>query len=204
VPVVTISRQLGSLGCQVARFAAEALGYRLFWREVINKAARGCDAPDAALADIDELGLLGLKTSLKASQSYVKAVKRVIEDLAAEGDVVIVGRGGQAILRGRPDVLHVRLVAPAGLRAERLAQRHQISLEGAQAQVEARDRYRRNYLKRFYYIDWDDPELYDMILSTARLTPEEAARQIVQAALKLPFPARQETLFPYEAIPGAC
>jgi len=204
VSVVTISRQIGSLGCQVARLAAEALGYRLFWREVINKAARCCGAPDAALADIDELGLLGLKTSLKASQSYVEAVKRVIEDLAAEGDVVIVGRGGQTILRGLPNVLHVRLVAPAGLRAERLAQRHQISLEGARAQVEARDRYRRNYLKRFYHIDWDNPELYDLILNTARFTPEEAARHIVQATLNLPFPARQETLFPYDTIPGAC
>ncbi len=204
MPVVTISRQLGSLGCQVARLAAEVLGYRLFWREVINKAARNCGAPDAALADIDELGLLGVTPSLKASRAYVKAVKRVIEDLAAEGDVVIVGRGGQAILRGLSDVLHVRLVAPAGLRAERLARRHQISLEAAQAQVKTRDHYRRNYLKRFYRIDWDAPELYDMILNTARLTPQEAARQIIQATLNLPFPAGQDTLLPYETIPGAC
>ena len=202
MPVVTISRQIGSLGRQVAGIAAEALGYRLFWREVINKAARCCGAPDAALADIDELGLLGLKTSLKASRLYVKAVKQVIEDLAAEGDVVIVGRGGQAILRGLPGVLHVRLIAPAGLRAERLARRHQISLEAAQAQVEARDHYRRNYLKRFYHIDWDDPELYDLILNTARLTPEEAARLIVQAISNLPFSARQETSLPYETIVG--
>jgi cytidylate kinase len=199
VPVVTISRQIGSLGCQVARLAAEALGYRLFWREVINEAARCCGEPDAALADIDELGLLGVKVSPKANKAYVKEVERVIQDLAAEGDVVIVGRGGQAILRGLPNVLHVRLVAPAGLRAGRLARRHQISLESAQAQVEARDRYRHHYLKRYYRIDWDDPELYDMVLNTARFSPEEAARQIVQAALKLPFPSLS-----YETITGAC
>jgi cytidylate kinase len=204
VPVVTISRQIGSLGCQVARLAAEALGYRLFWREVINEAARSCGAPDAALADIDELGLLGVKTSLKANRAYVKEVEQVIKDLAAEGDVVIVGRGGQATLRGRPDVLHVRLIAPADLRAERLRRRHQISLESAQAQVEARDHYRRNYLKRFYHIDWDDPELYDLILNTARFSPEEAAQHIVQATLKLPFPAQQETSLSYETIPGDC
>jgi cytidylate kinase len=137
----------------VARLAAEALGYRLFWREVINKAARCCGAPDAALADIDELGLLGVKTSLRATHAYVKEVEHVIEDLAAEGDVVIVGRGGQAILRGRPDVLHVRIVAPADVRAKRLASRHQISLESAQAQVEARAT--TGELLPLYRIDWD-------------------------------------------------
>jgi cytidylate kinase len=202
VPVITISRQIGSLGCQVARLAAELLGYRLVWREVINKAARCCGEPGAALADIDELGLLGVNLSPKASQAYVKAVGHVIDELAAEGDVVIVGRGGQAILRGLPNVLHVRVIAPADLRAERIALRHHIPLECAQAQVEVRDRYRRNYLKRFYHISWDDPELYDLILNTARLAPEAAARHIVQATLNLPFPARQDASLPYETIPG--
>jgi len=203
VPIVTISRQIGSLGCEIARLAADLLGYRLVWREVINKAACCCGVPDAALADIDELGLLGLKLSPKASQAYIKAVGHVIEELAAEGDVVIVGRGGQAILRGLPNVLHVRVIAPADLRAERIALRHHIPLEGAQAQVEARDRYRRNYLKRFYHINWDDPELYDLTLNTARLSSDEAARHIVQAALNLPFPVRQDASLPYETIPGA-
>jgi cytidylate kinase len=203
VPVVTISRQLGSLGCQVARIAAELLGYRLVWREVINKAARCCGVPDAALVAIDELGLLGIHLSPNACQAYRKAVKQVMDELAAEGEVLIVGRAGQVILRGLPNVLHVRLIAPATLRAERIALRHHIPLDCAQAQVEASDRYRRNYLKRCYHVFWDDPVLYDLILNTARLAPDEAARLIVQATSNLPFPTRQDASPPYEAIPTA-
>ena len=181
---VTMSRQLGSLGREVARLVADRLGYRLVWREVINQAARQAGAPEVALATIDELGLLGLHPSLKACAAYVQAVRHIVEALATEGDVVIVGRAGQVILRDRPDVLHVQVIAPAEVRAGRIARQHGIALEAAQAQIEASDRHRRNYLRRFYHARWDDPTLYDLIVNTARMTPDAAA-ELMCAALPL-------------------
>lgn len=179
--VVTISRQMGSLGYQVAEEVASLLGYRLMWRELINQAALRSGNPEVALATIDELGLLGLCPSPKACKSYLKALKHFIIELADEGKVVVVGRAGQVILRERPDVLHVRVIAPAAMRAERIARIHSISLESAQAQIEASDDYRRKYLKRFYQVRWDDPELYDLVLNTAHLSPEKAAFLIREA-----------------------
>ncbi len=178
---ITISRQLGSLGTSIAHVVAERLGYRVVWRELINQAAQRAGAPEVALATIDDLGILGLRPSSQARQAYHQAVQQVMEELATEGRVVIVGRAGQVILRGRPDVLHVKVIAPLSLRAERVAHRQNIPVAAAQAQVEASDRTRRNYLRRYYHARWDDPELYDLIINTERLTTAAAAELICLA-----------------------
>ncbi len=181
--VITISRQLGSLGDEVASATAERLGYRLVVRELINQAARRAGAPEAALAAIDELGLLGACPSAQACRAYNRAVAQVIQELAAEGNVVIVGRAGQAVLEDFPSVLHVRVVAPAALRAQRVAARHGISLEAARAQIIASDQFRKRYVKRFFHVAWDDPDLYDIIINTRRID-SAAAAEVLAAALK--------------------
>jgi len=177
---VTVSRQLGSLGFEVAQTAADLLGFHLVWRDLINQAARIAGSPEAALAAIDDLGLLGICPSPEACQAYRQAVQQIMQELAIQGNVVIIGRAGQMILSGWPEVLHVRVIAPRPLRIERLAARQEISLECALAQVEASDRRRRNYLKRFYNVQWDDPNLYDLVINTAHLAPIAAAQLITQ------------------------
>ena len=178
---VTVSRQMGSLGGEIARLAARRLDYRFVWREVINRAARQAGAPEAALAAIDELGLLSICPSPQDCLAYRQAVQKIVEDLACQGNVVILGRAGQVILRGRPRALHVRVIASVQARSERLAARHNIPLKGAQEQIKASDRYRRNYLKRFYNVHWDDPELYDLVINTGQLDAAAAAELIFQA-----------------------
>lgn len=175
VPAITISRQLGSLGTLVASEVAGRLGYRVVHRQLINEAARRAGAPEVALAVIDDLGLLGVRPSAQARQAYQRAVQQVMEELAAQGKVVIVGRAGQVILRQHPEVLHVKVMAPVPVRSERVARELGISLEAAHAQVLASDRARSEYLRRYYHARWDDPCLYDLIINTARLSPRAAA-----------------------------
>jgi cytidylate kinase len=179
--VITISRQLGSLGSQVARETASLLGYKLVWRDLINASALRAGAPHTALAVIDELGLLGISLTKKEMKAFRKAIRQVMDELYHEGNIVILGRAGQCILGRKPGVLHVRVFAPANLRAERVAARHQISLENAVCQVEASDNYRRDFLKQFFKIAWDDPELYDLLINTAHLDATQSARLIAQA-----------------------
>ncbi len=179
--VITISRQLGSLGREIAMITAERLGYNLVWRELINDAARRAGAPEAALSTIDELGLLGDCASPRMRRAYRQAVEAVMTELADRDDVVIVGRAGQVILRHRPEVLHVRIIAPASLRAERLASKQHISINAAEAQVQASDRFRRDYLRRTYHVRWDDPDLYDLVINTAHWTATDAAQVVISA-----------------------
>jgi cytidylate kinase len=179
--VITISRQLGSLGSHIAREASAMLGYRLVWRDLINTSALRAGAPCTALAVIDELGLLGISLKKKEIRAFRKALRQVMEELYNEGNVVILGRAGQIILREKPGVYHVRIIAPDNLRAERVAARHHVSYENALAQIEASDKNRRKFLKRFFKIAWDDPHLYDLLINTAHLDATQSARLIVQA-----------------------
>lgn len=172
---ITISRQLGSLGDEVAQAVAERLQYRVVSRELINQAAIRCGAPEMALATIDDLGLLSIRPSAKARRAFLETIDKVVKELYEEGGVVIVGRAGQMILRGQPNVLHVKVIAPSALRAERIASQRGIPLDAAHAQITASDNFRKAYLRRYYHARWDDPELYDLIVNTARLLPEKAA-----------------------------
>jgi cytidylate kinase len=174
--VITISRQMGSLGCEVAQEISRCMSYRVVWREVINEAANRAGTPEVALATIDELDFLGLRPSEEARQVYHDKVREILKELADEGNVVIVGRAGQVILRGFQNTLHVRIYAPLDLRVERVALRHNLSEQAARTQVETSDQARTRYLKRFYKARWDNPDLYDVMINTAQLTVEAAAQ----------------------------
>jgi cytidylate kinase len=176
--IITISRQLGSLGTTLGRRVSARLGYHLVHRELINQAAQQAGAADMALAAIDELGLLGLEPNQKQQRAYLDAVQDVIEDLAARGDVIIVGRAGQVILQEHPNVLHLRVVAPVETRVRRIMDAHGVSHQAAKAQVDGSDRFRARYLKRFYYIQWDDPSLYHLVINTGGLSLETSAEVV--------------------------
>ncbi|MCU0520569.1 MAG: cytidylate kinase-like family protein [Anaerolineae bacterium] len=181
MPAITISREMGSLGTAIARSVAESLGYRVMGYEVINEAAARSGTPEMALAALDDLDLLGLKPSFRQRQAYHRGVRQVMLEQAAEGDVVLVGRGGQVILQDCRDVLHVRVVAPLALRIERVAAAQSIPLAAARAQVSASDRARRSYLRRYYHVNLNDIGLYDLVLNTRGLTVAAAADVLVQA-----------------------
>jgi len=183
--VITISRQMGSLGCQVAEEISRCLNYRLVWREVINQAALRAGVPEVALATIDELNLLGIRPSQEDRNAYHNAVRELMKEYAEEGDVVIVGRAGQVILHDHPDALHVKIYAPFHLRVARIAEEHSLPLEAARIQVEKSDQARTRYLKRYYRARWDDPGLYDLMLSTAQFTPKMAAEIVCNAVSRL-------------------
>jgi cytidylate kinase len=197
-PSITISRQLGSQGCEIAQAVEKRLGFRLAWRDMINEAGRRAGTPEIALDCIDELGLFRLQISPQKRLIYQKAMEEVIRELASQGNVIIIGRASQAILGNFPHVLHVRVIAPKSLRAKRIAEKHKIPIPGALAQVEASDRTRRQYVKRFYNLRWDDPELYDLVINTGQISIETAALMIADAvsdfntARKTSIPSLQE------------
>ncbi len=182
MPIITLSRELGSRGDEIAVAVAARLGLRLVGRELLNRAARQAGAPEVALAEIDELGLLGVKPSARALQLYLQTVETIICEMAEAGNLLLVGRGGQAALREQPDVLHVRVSAPREQRVALVQTRCGVPAEVAAARVDASDRARAGYLRRHYGVRWDDPALYDLVLSTARLGVETAVEIICLAA----------------------
>lgn len=176
--VVTISRQLGSMGFEVAQIISSQKGYQLIWRELLNEAAIRSGVPEAALEMIDELGLLGITSSPPQRKAYLQAIQQVMEEIADGGRVVFVGRAGQIMLKGNPRVFHVRIVAPLEIRAERIANRSMVPYESALAQVQASDQSRKRFISKAYHANWEDPLLYHLTINTAELTPEQTAALI--------------------------
>lgn len=183
---ITISRQMSSQGDELAQQVAQRLGWRYIGRDLINKAALAAGAPQVALAEIDELDFLGLRPSAKEWRAYQEQVEGIIRVLAEVGQVVIVGRGGQIVLRERPDVLHVRVVAPLETRMAWLQQGETLPLQAAEARLAKSDKRRASYVQRSYKINLNEPTLYHIVLNTSLFTLASAANLVVQAFEALP------------------
>ncbi len=113
---------------------------------------------------------------------YMKTMTAIIRELGERGDIVILGRGSQMILRDLPGALHALCVAPQPVRIERLVQREGIPPEEASRRVGDSDRARHAFHRKFWKVEVDDPTLYDLSVDTSRLSYEVAAELVATAA----------------------
>lgn len=178
---ITISRQMSSQGDELALQVAQHLGWRRIDRDLINTAAKAAGAPQVALAEIDELGLLDLRPTAEERQAYQSHIERFMRELADEGEVVIVGRGGQVVLRDLPHVFHIRVVAPLEQRVIWLQQQKNLSVEAARVCLEKSNSSRTHYLWQNYGVHLDDPTLYHIVVNTGLLGLPQAVNLVVQA-----------------------
>jgi cytidylate kinase len=123
---------------------------------------------------------------------YLELTRSVILEYAAKGQVIIVGRGGQMILRGQPGVLHVQVIARFETRVFNIIQREGVKWREAAHRVRAADEQRAGYLRRFYNVDWLDAELYDLVINTDRIPCDAAVDLVGKAAQAMETEARPE------------
>ncbi|MFC2015827.1 AAA family ATPase [Chloroflexota bacterium] len=238
--VITISRQLGSHGEEIATGLAETLDLRVVDAAAINCAAQEAGVPENALAEFERegeqslanrvLGALRTMPNLhslsslgmpatgpgempytelpgmtipftglfsptvapisSSLESYVRMVGMVIRGLAHESNVLIVGRGGQVLLKSHPQALHVQVVAPLAHRTQVLMSRLDLSKRAAQNRLRANDRSRSDYLRRYHGADWLDSTLYHLVINSGRVSVSEAVALTVAAQRALiPQPA---------------
>ncbi len=116
-----------------------------------------------------------------SDQTYLDTVAAIITELAANGRIVILGRGSQMILAEMPRALHVLTTAPKELRCERFAERDGIELAEAKRRVQENDRARAAFYKKFWKTDVQDPCLYDLTVDTSHFTLDQTAELIATA-----------------------
>jgi len=221
--IITLSRQLGSYGEEVAAQVAQTLRLRLIDAETIHQASQRAGVPQMALAELEhekehslaDRVLTALRTMPSLSptgetggaypdlagltipfaglfsptvppisaslEGYVRMVGLVIRGLAREGNVLIVGRGGQVLLRKQPNALHVQIVAPLAHRIETVMTGEGLNKRAAQNRVRASDRARFDYVRRYHDADWLDPTLYHLVINTGRVPVATAVDLIIAA-----------------------
>jgi len=114
-----------------------------------------------------------------AMEDYVRMVGMVIADIAKECNVLIIGRGSQMVLRNNPDTLHIQVVAPLPSRVEKLMRMEGQTQREATQRILASDRARAEYLGRYYGVNWLDPQLYDLVINTGRVSIQTAIQLVV-------------------------
>ena len=202
MPAITVTRLFGSGGSEVARRVAEALGWRLLDSAFVSGIASRLRATPTDVQAIDErapslserladaLALGGgevmsasLATPMPPTEQRIAEVTReVIERTVARGPVVVVGRGAQAYLAQRDDVLHVHCYAPHDALVERTMMRETISREKAEEMVRERNQQREHYVKRMFGRSWLAPEHYHVMLNTAWLGHDKCVEVILELA----------------------
>jgi cytidylate kinase len=186
---IAITREAGSRGATIAQRAGEKLGWEVYSQEMLEYGAQNAalreellgKLPSGAAAWIDErLQHLLQETSLSRHPNIVE-LARLALTLAAQGNVILLGRGAGFILPTR-STLHVRLVAPLQDRVAYMSQWLRLTEEEAAEQVRKRDQQRTDYLATHFHRKPNDVHVYDMVLNTSLLGEERCADLIAAAA----------------------
>jgi cytidylate kinase len=197
VDLITISREFGAGGSELAADLGERLGWRVLDRDIAALVAARLRVDVGDVEDQDEhapgilerLGSVALHSNPEFAPSLgrddrpgadeiAQATRAVLLDAARE-PAIIVGHGGQALFHGRTDALHVRLVAPLGQRVRRICTRTSCGDADAVGLARRMDADRMGYVRRYYHRDWHDPLLYHLQINTGAIALPEAASLVL-------------------------
>ncbi len=192
VPVsltVAVSRESGSRGGSIARRAAARLGWQAYSQELLEYLAQDASSrrsvedqltPAAAHWVEEHLGQLQTSAGPDRDGSWFE-LARIVLALAAQGGVVLIGRGAGLVLPPR-STLHVRVMAPLADRVAYMSQWLRLTVEEAAEQVRLRDSRRAEYIASHFQRQPGDVYQYDLLLNSSLLGEEACAGLIAQAA----------------------
>ncbi len=206
MPVITIRGQMGSGAPEIGREVARLIHGDYVDRQVLEHIAQLVGRPVAEIAEKEQIpGRLvrrilavfesALEKSGTAESAYLRtwqeplddakylyALESVIQDLVLEGNIVLVGRGSQFILRNHPSALHVLVIAPLTKRIRQITATLDIPQNQARKQIEESDESQRAFIQRFFKRKLENPDYYDLVINTEHLSDEAASRIIFSAA----------------------
>lgn len=198
--VLTVNREFGSGGGRIAQTIAKQLGWKLLDRDIIDAIAYAAHVDTKQVQQYDEhvaswlkrlnqqamrsaalaAGMELTEGSVFDADEMVKITQKVVEQAYSDGNCVIVGRGAQCVLQHKPDVFHVFVYAPYRERIERLRKRLE---PGANVEQRIRkvDEERAKYLQEYFGKCWNNPHLYDLMISSGE--DEDATAQVILFAM---------------------
>tara|TARA_B100000686_G_C16733743_1_gene942373 strand:- start:894 stop:1622 length:729 start_codon:yes stop_codon:yes gene_type:complete len=116
------------------------------------------------------------------NDSYIEVIKNTMTNLAKEGNVIFLGRGGHVILKDFTNVLRVGVVAHPEDRIKNVMTVDGLDYKNAEIAVKNRDLARKNYFKKYFSIDEPDrPDLYHLTINTSEVSIDYASDVIVSA-----------------------
>jgi cytidylate kinase len=189
--ILTISHQMGAGGPEIGMALGQRLGYHYVDQELIQDAVRRYGLAEDKASHLDESKPTLFERFDAETRHYITVLQTTLLEFAERDNVILMGRGGQWLLRGVPHALRVRVTAPFDVRVARLAKQlptktgessHRRALTEMVRHDDAGKSGRMRYL---YDVDIRDPALYDVLLNTRHLTTE-AAVDLLTGLLRSP------------------
>src|SRR5229473_2526081 len=185
IKIITIEREYGCGGGEIAQKVASQLGWKLWDQLLTEEIARLANCPKSVVEVREERNdplyyrlfksflrgsyegsINAPKLNLVDSESILRITRRVVEHAAERGNCVIVGRGSQQFLKSRPDTLRVFLYAPREDKVRRLLARGKSEKE-AEELVDTVDRERVDFIQKYFHVEWPDRPIYHTMINTA-------------------------------------
>jgi len=202
IKIVTVEREYGCGGSEIAQLVAERLGWKLWDQRLTEEIARLAHCSQEVVEQREERtdplyyrlfksflrgsyegSLNAPKLNLVDSESIVKITREVVVHAASKGECVIVGRGSQIFLDTRPDTFRVFLFASRDEKVRRLLARGKSEKE-ARELVDTVDRERANFIEKYFHIVWPDRAVYHLMVNTA-LGDDRVAQAIINGLKSL-------------------
>jgi cytidylate kinase len=200
--IITVSRQYGSGGSEVAERVARALGWKLYDNAVVEEVAQRLRMTPAEVASREErvpslvermasamalgapemMPVVGDLVAQPSEERMVMVTRRVIEDAVRAGPAVLVGRGAQCMLASRTDALHVYCYAPMEELVRYAVEVLDVPFHEAARKVAEVNHHREAWVKHHFQRDWRDLSNYDLCVNTARLGLDGSAELVTLLA----------------------
>ena len=185
IKIITVEREYGSGGGEVAQLLSERLGWKLWDHLLTEEIARLADCPKAVVEVREERSdplyyrlfksflrgsyegsINAYKLKLVDSETILKLTERVVRHAAGKGNCVIVGRGSQHFLEDNPETLRVFLYAAREDKVRRVMAGGKTESE-AQELVDTVDRDRVDFIQRYFGVEWPTRSLFHIMLNTS-------------------------------------
>ena len=181
--IITISRQLGSHGFEVAKGLADSMQFKLIDKQELEGRFAAFGLPGATAERLDEKKPGFWDAFSRDKDKYQNLLAMAVLEFALDGDCVFLGRGAQNILEDLPCVVRVRLISSISVRLQRVRERFKCDEVHARRIINQSDADRAGFHRFFFDSNWASDESYDLVINTGTLSRESAIDIIRQAAL---------------------
>ena len=188
--VITISRQLASLGDEIGMKISEKTGYKFYGKKELEKRIVSLGFPASKLSKFDEKKIGFFAGLTRIRDEYLNYLITAILEAAAENNCVIVGRGSFIILKDLENHVSCRFIADEKLRTERLSRELGCNPKIARKKITESEIQQRSFHKGFFNFDVTAPEMFDLIANTSKLDADSIADSVISLTKSYVTPER--------------
>ena len=175
--IITISRQDGSLGYEIAEKLSQTLNMQFIVKNTVVSEWMPEVANKYQLCMLTESPKFYL-TAMQDGIRFKEYIEKRLMDAAEKKPSVIVGMGSHIIFANHPDAIRIRIIASEQTRRERIKSKYGFGEDEANRLIEQTDKRHKKYVSTLYGIEWSDTLLYDLVLNTDHLTIDHCVSMI--------------------------